>query len=99
MRELIEARDATHELSIRLALDAAGIKAVCEHRRWMPPRFLLEHDEDFARASSIVRSLQVTPTGLQAGTPGTVRARIVIGGALAMLFVYAMWRVLHGPRP
>ena len=97
MRELIEANDATHELSIRMALDAAGIEAVCEHRRRMRPRFLLVHDEDFARASSIVRALQDTPVDYLPDTPGMLRARVIVGGAFAMLFAYGMWRLLHGP--
>lgn len=65
MRELIQPLDASHEASIRLALEAAGIDAVVQPTSFgfdgAPlARVYVVHDRDFARAAQVVAHLQRT---------------------------------------
>jgi hypothetical protein len=69
MRELIQANDASHEASIRLALDAAGIEAVVQGPNPFGidgaslARVFVVHDRDYERAAELVARLQYTPVG------------------------------------
>src|SRR5438045_1345819 len=68
MRELIQAQDASHESSIRLALEAGGIEAFDRPSHFgidgSPyARIFVVHDRDYQRAAGLVAHLQRTPIG------------------------------------
>lgn len=94
MRELILARDESHRLSIRLALDSAGIP----FRAAPSPSAAIEFDDrrfwvddaDYARARELVTSLdEHSPLG-----DAAVTRRFKIFVAVAALAIVSLWFLL-----
>jgi hypothetical protein len=96
MRELTEILDLSHEASVRLTLESAGIEAVFQRaphlsRGFPYARCFVVNDADYARASALVATLQRTSIADEPASRRLVIFRWAAAIILSAWFLFVIW--------
>ena len=94
VRELCRPDNASHEASIRIALEAAGIEAVY-HRAagFGDAAQVLVRTDDYERAKQAIGGLQSTSNAREVDIPLFRRVRWIAGAVVALTVLRGMWMI------
>lgn len=100
MRELLRTMGESHEASVRIALDAAGIPAVFQPNAWSAGgaskywSAVLVDDDEYDRAATAIASVRQTPISDSVELPLVRWLRWGIALAIAGAVVWRLWLMI-----